>query len=155
MDERLMKFSFTLGKDRKVEADLSRDLEIDTSSPEVIAQQLDKSPSIVYYWGSAYELAVVMETNSKHAFEKWYASVYEDVKKALIAEYGKTATTEGAIKNAIMNKYPEKMDEWHKEMTSSKYRKSMLGLAKEAFSRKHDALVNLLAYYRRLAENGG
>ena len=101
------------------------------------------------------ETEIVIEVNIKNGFERWYASVYEEVKDTLIAKYGKTATTEATVKNAILNKYPDTMADWQKKMVSAKYKKGRLSGAKDSFGKKNDNLINLLAYYRRLAENGG
>jgi hypothetical protein len=150
----LMNIKFQLGEGHEISANLDKELLIDTSSPETIANQLQDSPSTMFYWGSAAETATVLHSKVQSEYDKWYSSVYSVVKDQMIEKYGKTATTESTVKYEIIKQYPEKIAEWDKTLALSKYRKVMLNLAKDCFSKKNDNLVNLLSYYKKLAGEG-
>jgi hypothetical protein len=150
----VMQLKFALGE-IEVDVDLAQELLIDTSSPEVIAEQLKEAPAIMFYWGGLAEKAAVMDAKVRSQHEKWLASVYDEIKDGIIERYGKTGATETAIKNEIRKQFPAESSDWNKKVEESRYRKNMLNWARDCFAKKNDNLVNLLAYYRRLAENGG
>ena len=152
MDKKFMNIHFDLGKAGEISANMDEELNIDTSSPEVIANQLDKSAAIMYYWGSISETAVKLDAKVKTEYDKWWAGVYTEVKADLLDKLGKTSTTESSIKNEVIRRYPDEYEKWAKEIANSKYRKNRLNWAKECFSKKNDNLGYLLAYHRRLAE---
>jgi hypothetical protein len=151
VDDRLMHIDVELGN-VKVSEDLGKLLDIDTSSPEAIAQQIKDSPSTMFYWGSMYELAVVIDSKLKVQYKEWHAPIYNAVKQELIDKYGKTATTETAVQNEIVTQHKDKWSEWQRELALSKQRVERLKLAKDCFATKDNDMVTLLAYYRRLAD---
>jgi len=151
LDNAFMKFTFKLG-DETVHANLSQDLKIDISSPEVIAQQLRDNAELCTYWGSVAERALVLYQDAQTSFDMWYAGKYKETKIKLIEEFGKSSLTESQIKYEIMLVYGEDYKRNLTEVRKAEFRKRVLSVAKIGFERKQEALVNLLSFYKKEKE---
>jgi hypothetical protein len=147
MSEPFMSFTFTIA-DKVIRGDLGKELAIDTSSPEKIAEQLTDNSSLTFYWGSVAESAAVLSQKAEMEYELWWAPKYQQIKDELIDKYGKSALTETQIKSEIMIRYPEEYKTYSTEKMKANYRYKVLSSARAAFSHRHDALINLLAFYK-------
>jgi len=146
-----MRFKIKVG-DFEVEQDLKETLEIDASSPEALANQLTKIPSVFYYFVSLGEQVAKIKEKYTFEFEKWYAEKYENEKRNLIEELGKTMVNESLVKYTIITNYTKEYEKWKKTLVYLEEKQNTLNSIKVAILRKHEALINLLAYYKRMVE---
>lgn len=146
-----MTVSVSLGENN-INADMGKELAIDTSSPDAIATQLEDNPELYFYWGSLYETANVLYEKANMEFDMWYAPIYQEVKTELIATFGKSGLTENQVKNEIISRYAEEHLAKSTALKKADYRRRILALAKNAFDKRQDSLVNLLAYHKKRLE---
>jgi len=147
----LMSFEFDL-EGQVVKGDMNKALAIDTSSPEVIAKQLEQTPKILYYFGSAAEKALVMDNALKLEYKVWWAKVSNPCKKAVSEEFGKSSLSEKAILNEVILQHEEAYVEWQEKLEKSRHQKDTLLLAQDSWVKKHESLINLLSLHKSLAK---
>lgn len=148
MSESFLTFTFKIG-DEVIQGDLGKELKIDASSPDVLAQQLEENPARAFYWGSVAETAELLAQAEQISFDLWYAPIYKQVKEELIEQFGKSGLTESQIKYEILNRYEDEYKHRLNSLNKAKYRKKVLSLARHHYSEKHDALINLLSFYKK------
>ena len=151
MSEAFMTFTFKIG-DEVIQGDLGKELRIDSSSPDNLAAQLEENPERGFYWGSVQETAELLAQDETLSFDLWYAPIYKQVKEELVEQHGKSGLTESQIKYEIINRFTDDYKTRMKQLNKARYRKRVLSLARHGFNERHDALINLLSFYKKPVE---
>lgn len=131
-----------------VTGNLSEDLLI-PDDPELLAEEISKYPSMLFYWSSVAEVAKRELERVNREFEVWFSSKYVECKQELTEEFGKSYVTDTLTKSRVFDKYRDEYEEWQDAIAKAEYRKGILSIAASAFKEKGQAMINLMSWKKQ------